>query len=98
MGGKGVATYLGALIGVAWPASLAFALVWAATAALTRYSSASALAATFVSPIVVYALGLHDSAAAFAILSALVWLRHSANISRLMSGSETKIGAGLRHG
>ncbi len=98
-GGKGVATYLGALIGVAWPAAIAFALVWLAVAALTRYSSAAALAATFVSPIVVLVLGLrdpmlggYDPAVVFAILSALVWFRHGANISRLLRGSETRIG------
>ena len=44
VGGKGVATFLGALIGVAWPAAIAFAVVWLAVAALTRYSSAAALA------------------------------------------------------
>jgi acyl phosphate:glycerol-3-phosphate acyltransferase len=91
-GGKGVATYLGALIGVAWPAAVAFAVAWLATAALTRYSSAAALAATFVSPIVIWALGMPEGAIVFALLSALVWFRHSANISRLLSGSESKIG------
>ena len=98
-GGKGVATYLGALIGVAWPAAIVFALVWLAVAALTRYSSAAALAATLVSPIVVLVLGLrdpmlggYDPAAVFAILSALVWFRHGANISRLLRGSESRIG------
>lgn len=91
-GGKGVATYLGALIGVAWPAAIAFAIVWLAVAGLTRYSSAAALAATLISPIVVWAIGLGDAALVFAILAALVWFRHSANISRLMSGSESKIG------
>ena len=98
-GGKGVATYLGALIGVAWPAAIAFVVVWLAVAAMSRYSSAAALAATLVSPLVIWALGLRDPmlggsdpAIVFAILSALVWLRHSANITRLINGSETKLG------
>ena len=98
-GGKGVATYLGALIGVAWPAAIVFAIVWLVVAALSRYSSAAALAATLVSPVVVWVLGLRDPmlggsdpAIVFAILSALVWLRHSANITRLINGSETKLG------
>jgi len=91
-GGKGVATYLGALIGIAWPAVLAFAAVWLAVAALTRYSSAAALAATLVSPPVLLALGIGDAAVVFAALTALVWFKHSANIARLMRGAEPKIG------
>ena len=51
-GGKGVATFLGGLIGVCWPAALAFAVVWLGVAALTRYSSAAALAASVVAPLV----------------------------------------------
>ena len=91
-GGKGVATFLGGLIGIAWPAALAFAAVWLAVAALTRTSSAAALAATFVSPIVLFVLGLEDAALVFAALAALVWFKHSANIGRLLSGAEPKIG------
>ena len=91
-GGKGVATYLGALIGVAWPAAIAFAVVWLAVAALTRYSSVAALAATVVSPIAMAAIGESGAALIFAALSALVWFKHSANIARLFQGSETKIG------
>jgi glycerol-3-phosphate acyltransferase PlsY len=91
-GGKGVATYLGGLIGVAWPAAIAFAVVWLAVAFLTRYSSAAALAATVVSPLVAWAIGLPDVAAAFGLLAALVWLKHSANIRRLLAGTESKIG------
>ena len=91
-GGKGVATYLGALIGIAWPDALAFAAVWLAVAALTRYSSAAALAATLVSPPVLLALGIGDAAVVFAALTALVWFKHSANIARLMRGAEPKIG------
>ncbi len=92
-GGKGVATFLGCLIGVAWPAALVFAAVWLAVAWLTRYSSAAALAASALTPVVLY-LGLHDLLAAwlFAALAALLWIKHSANIGRLMSGSEGKIG------
>src|SRR5271166_312536 len=85
-GGKGVATYLGGLIGIAWPAALAFAAVWLLVAALTRYSSAAALAATFVSPLVVLAIGLEAAAYVFGILSALIWFKHGANIGRLLNG------------
>jgi len=91
-GGKGVATFLGGLLGVAWPAAIAFAVVWLAVAYLTRYSSAAALAATAVSPSVAWALGLPDVAYVFWLLAALVWFRHSANIGRLLAGTESKIG------
>jgi glycerol-3-phosphate acyltransferase PlsY len=91
-GGKGVATYLGGLIGLAWPAAIAFVLVWLAVAALTRYSSAAALCATAVSPLVALAIGLEEVALVFVALAALVWFKHSANIGRLLNGTEPKIG------
>jgi glycerol-3-phosphate acyltransferase PlsY len=92
-GGKGVATFLGGLIAACWPAALAFALVWLGVAATTRYSSASALAATVVAPIVAFALGAQETCFVFAVLAALVWIKHSANIRRLLSGAEPRIGA-----
>ncbi len=91
-GGKGVATFLGGLIGLAWPAALAFAVVWLLVAYITRYSSAAALAATVVSPIVAWAIGLHDVGFVFALLAALVWFKHSANLRRLLAGTESTIG------
>jgi acyl phosphate:glycerol-3-phosphate acyltransferase len=91
-GGKGVATYFGGLIGLAWPAALAFAVVWLLVAYATRYSSAAALAATVVSPIVAWAIGLHDVGFVFALIAALVWFKHSANLRRLLAGTESKIG------
>ncbi len=91
-GGKGVATFLGCLIGLAWPAALAFALVWLAVAYLTRYSSAAALSASVASPIVLALMGRHDAAILFAILAAMLWAKHHANISRLLAGTESKIG------
>ena len=93
-GGKGVATFLGGLIGIAWPAAIVFALVWLAIAAVTRYSSAAALAATAVSPLVALAIGLGEAALVFWALAALVWFKHGANIGRLLNGSEPKIGQG----
>jgi acyl phosphate:glycerol-3-phosphate acyltransferase len=93
-GGKGVATFLGGLIGIAWPAAIVFALVWLAVAAVTRYSSAAALAATAVSPVVALAIGLEEAALVFWALAALVWFKHGANIGRLLNGSEPKIGQG----
>ncbi len=93
-GGKGVATYFGGLIGAVWPAAIAFAAVWLAVAWATRYSSAAALAATAVSPLVALAVGFGDGAMVFALLAALVWFKHSANIGRLLKGAEPKIGQG----
>jgi glycerol-3-phosphate acyltransferase PlsY len=91
-GGKGVATYLGGLIGLAWPAAIVFVVVWLAVVALTRYSSAAALAATLASPIAAAAVGDSGAALVFATFSALIWVKHSANIVRLLKGSESKIG------
>jgi glycerol-3-phosphate acyltransferase PlsY len=87
-----VATFLGGLIGVASPAAIAFAVAWLAVAALTRYSSAAALAATAASPFAAAATGRNDVAVIFAALTALVWLKHAPNIARLVAGSEPKIG------
>jgi acyl phosphate:glycerol-3-phosphate acyltransferase len=91
-GGKGVATYLGGIIGLAWPAAIVFAVVWLAVASVTRYSSSAALAATLASPLAAAAIGEGETALVFAALAALVWLKHSANIGRLLNGSESKIG------
>ena len=93
-GGKGVATFLGGLIGVAWPAAIAFAAVWLAVAWATRYSSAAALAATAVSPLVALAVGFEQAAIVFALLAALIWFKHGANIGRLLRGAEPRIGRG----
>ena len=91
-GGKGVATFLGGLFGVAWPAAIVFAAVWLGVAALTRYSSVAALAATVASPLAAMSIGRNDVALIFAALTALVWLKHAPNIARLVAGSEPKIG------
>jgi len=91
-GGKGVATFLGGLIGVCWPAAVAFAFVWLAVAALTRYSSAAALAASVAAPLAALALGAIPAAIVYGALAALLWVRHAQNIGRLLTGGETKIG------
>jgi glycerol-3-phosphate acyltransferase PlsY len=92
-GGKGVATFLGGLIGACWPAAGVFAIVWLAVAALTRYSSAAALAASVAAPICALVLGQDEAALVFAALAVLVWVKHSPNIARLLNGSETRIGS-----
>lgn len=92
-GGKGVATYIGILLGLFWPAALAFCAVWLAVAFLSRYSSLAALVASALTPLMLLWLQHFDLAALFAVLSALLWIMHRANIRRLMIGAEGKIGA-----
>jgi glycerol-3-phosphate acyltransferase PlsY len=92
-GGKGVATFIGGLIVASWPAALAFAVVWIALAATTRYSSLAALVACVAAPLTAFFLGDRQVAFTFAILAALVWIKHSANIQRLAKGTESRIGA-----
>jgi glycerol-3-phosphate acyltransferase PlsY len=91
-GGKGVATYLGVLIGLSWPAALAFAGTWLAVAFLTRYSSLAALVASAASILVLALMGAWPLAALFLVLAVLLYLRHADNIGRLARGEETRIG------
>lgn len=91
-GGKGVATYLGVLLGLYWPAMVAAALIWIATAALTRYSSLSALVASAATPVVLLLLGRTEMAAVTALLAVILWVRHRENLRRLSAGQETRIG------
>jgi acyl phosphate:glycerol-3-phosphate acyltransferase len=92
-GGKGVATYIGVLCGLAWPVAIVFCAVWLAIAATTRYSSLAALIASAVTPIFLWWRGDIVDAEVFLLLSALLWIMHRANIARLLSGTESKIGA-----
>ena len=91
-GGKGVATFLGCLIGLAWPAVIGFAIVWLGVAYFTRYSSAGALSASAATPVVLALMGRREAAILFAILALLLWAKHHSNIGRLLAGTESKIG------
>ena len=91
-GGKGVATYIGILLGLFWPAALLFCVVWLLIAVITRYSSLSALVASLVTPIFLWSFGHAALAALFALLTLLVFYAHRENISRLLAGTEGKIG------
>ena len=93
-GGKGVATYIGVLLGVYWPAMLIFCAVWLTVAFATRYSSLAALTASALTPPALYLLGRPGPAALFFALSLLLWFMHRTNIRRLMTGTEGKIGKG----
>ena len=92
-GGKGVATYIGLLLGLYWPAMLMFCGVWLIAAFLTRYSSLAALIASALTPLALWLLAQPEAAALFLALSLLLWFMHRANIARLLDGSEGKIGA-----
>jgi len=92
-GGKGVATYIGLLLGLAWPAALIFCAVWLAVAFAFRYSSLAALVASALTPPALWFLGRPDAALLFLLLSVMLWIMHRANIARLLAGSEGKIGA-----
>ncbi len=91
-GGKGVATYIGLLIGLAWPAAVAFCLIWLAIAALTRYSSLGGLAASAATPVVLWFIDDRRTALLFVFLTLLLWIMHRANIARLLDGTEHMIG------
>jgi glycerol-3-phosphate acyltransferase PlsY len=93
-GGKGVATLLGLLAALCWPAALGFVAVWLSTAYLSRYSSLAALLASLAVPPMVYFFSPDGSEAfVFAFLVAFLWHKHSTNIARLWAGTEGKIGA-----
>ncbi len=92
-GGKGVAVYIGLLIGLYWPSALIFIAIWLAAAAISRYSSLAALVASALTPMAIWLLNRPSTAALFLLLSALLWIMHRANIGRLLNGTEGKIGA-----
>jgi glycerol-3-phosphate acyltransferase PlsY len=96
-GGKGVATFFGVALAVAWPVGIAAASTWIVMAVLFRYSSLAALAAAGLSP--VYAMGTDQPrsvAALTLIMAVLIYVRHRENIQRLLAGQETRIGAGKK--
>jgi glycerol-3-phosphate acyltransferase PlsY len=91
-GGKGVAVYIGVLLGLFWPGALVFCVLWLATAASSRYSSLSALVASFITPIFLWWFGYTTLAGLFAVLTMALWYMHRENIKRLQAGTEGRIG------
>ena len=91
-GGKGVATFLGLWLALAWPVGLACCATWAVAAALSRISSVGALAAAAASSIWAVLLGYGDAFGLAAVLTLLVYWRHRENIARLRAGTESKVG------
>lgn len=93
-GGKGVATLMGVALGLAWPIGLAFALVWLGVLAASRVSSLGGMAAATSAPIAAFALGQGNYSPALAVLAGLILVRHRANLVRLLSGTEPRLGQG----
>jgi glycerol-3-phosphate acyltransferase PlsY len=91
-GGKGVATFIGILIGLKPLAALIFAAIWLGVAFTSRYSSLSALIASATSPLVLWFLGEPKMAGVAGVLAVLLWWKHSENIQRLLAGTEGRIG------
>ncbi|SHM59852.1 glycerol-3-phosphate 1-O-acyltransferase PlsY [Bradyrhizobium lablabi] len=92
-GGKGVATYIGVLIGLFWPAAVVFCLMWLAVAFAARYSSLAGLVAAFVTPLFLWWFGQPALASLCVVMTLLLFYKHRENIKRLQAGTESKIGA-----
>jgi glycerol-3-phosphate acyltransferase PlsY len=102
-GGKGVATYIGVLLGWNWVVGLVFCAVWLLIAFTRKYSSLAALTSAATAPIFAYGLAGTDTqafpfAAACAVLSFILYFKHWPNIRRLMDGTEPKIGSEKKPG
>jgi glycerol-3-phosphate acyltransferase PlsY len=93
-GGKGVATFLGLTLALAWPAGIAACLTWLAIAYASRQSSLAALVTALAIPIWLALFGPPGAGWLGLALTALVFVRHHANIRRLIAGTEPKIGRG----
>jgi len=91
-GGKGVATFLGVLLAVAWQGALLFGVLWLAVAGATRYASFASLVACAAIPTFFWFWGAPHEAAVFLLLVILTFVMHRGNIVRLMQGTEGKIG------
>ena len=92
-GGKGVATFIGVTLALAWPVGLSICGIWLVVFAGTRISSLSALSAAGMSVFVAYLLGRFDMVALMLLLTLLIFIKHRANIARLRAGLEPKFGA-----
>ena len=89
-GGKGVATFIGTVLAIAWPVGLAICAIWAAVFALTRYSSLSALVATAAGPVLALTMGYSSMLGLFLALGAMIFWKHADNIRRLFNGTEAR--------
>jgi len=95
-GGKGVATFVGTVLVVAWPVGLAVIASWLITAAIFRMSSLGALVGALAAPIAALVLGRFDVAIMTGLLTIMIYWLHRANIGRILKGEEPRIGAGKK--
>ena len=93
-GGKGVATFIGILAALAWPVGLAAAAIWLLALALTRYSSVAGMTMALCAPVAAAVLDRFDLSLLFLGFALLIVWKHRANLDRLMSGTEPRVGAG----
>ncbi|HEX8365861.1 MAG TPA: glycerol-3-phosphate 1-O-acyltransferase PlsY [Allosphingosinicella sp.] len=91
-GGKGVATFLGILAALHWPVALAAAAIWLLMLALTRFSSLAGMTMALSAPVAAAAIGRFDLALLLLGFALLIVWKHRANLERLMSGSEPRVG------
>lgn len=92
-GGKGVATLMGIVLALHWPIALVFALIWVGLLALLRISSIAGLTAAVSAPVSAAAFGRNDLVVLLLILAMIVAWKHRANIERLLSGTEPRVGS-----
>ncbi len=92
-GGKGVASMMGASLGLAWPIGLAYAVTWLGLLAITRISSLAGMTAAIVAPIAAWWLGRTDYAPVLAAIAVIVLVLHRGNIQRLLAGTEPRVGS-----
>jgi glycerol-3-phosphate acyltransferase PlsY len=92
-GGKGVATFIGVTLAIAWPVGLLVGGTWLVVAAIWRLSSLSALVAAALSPVYMAVFGWYEPALLLAVLTVLIFIMHRENIARLLAGTEPRIGA-----
>lgn len=92
-GGKGVASMMGAALGLAWPIGLAYAVTWLAMLAITRISSLAGLTAAVAAPLAAWLLGYAAYVPVLSAIAVLVFVLHRANIGRLIAGTEPKVGS-----
>ena len=92
-GGKGVATMMGVVLGLAWPIGAVYAVVWVGMLAASRISSLAGMSAALSAPIAAMAIGRWEFVPVLAALALLVIVLHRANIARLRAGTEPKVGA-----
>ena len=95
-GGKGVATFVGTVLVVAWPVGLAVIASWLITAAIFRISSLGALVGALAAPVAALVIGRADVAIMTGLLAVMIFWLHRANIGRILKGEEPRIGGGKK--